>query len=438
MTVPKPEERRTNDDRTMAHPKGIMIILDGLGDRPVEALEGRTPLEAAATPNLDRMAASGLCGMMHPIAPGVPVGTQMGVGLLFGLARADVPRLTRGPVEAAGVGLNLSDGNVTFRCNLATVSPNGQGFAIEDRRAGRIREGAEALAEALDGMDLGEGIVARFRPSTQHRAVLMLEGEHLSEAVTDTDPGAGERARGRLACLPRDASDPEAERTARAVNTFFLRSHEILRTHPVNAARAAKGLPPANGVLTRGAGKHRPLRNFVRRLGLRTAVVGGDGAVVGLSRLFGFDMIRDRRFTALTDTDLDAKIAAGRRALDDHDLVFIHIKGADTCAHDHDPVGKKAFIERIDAALAPLLDQGLALAVTGDHTTDSRLGRHTGDPVPSLVAAPNGRVDAVRAFSESDCMRGGLGAISATAFLSVLLDLMDRTHILRAHEAFYY
>jgi 2,3-bisphosphoglycerate-independent phosphoglycerate mutase len=428
----------TNDDQPMAHPKGIMIILDGLGDRPVEALDGRTPLEAAVTPHLDRMAASGLCGMMHPIAPGVPVGTQMGVGLLFGLARADVPKLTRGPVEAAGVGLNLSDGNVTFRCNLATVSPNGQGFAIEDRRAGRIREGAEALAEALDGMDLGEGVVARFRPSTQHRAVLMLEGENLSEAVTDTDPGAGERARGRLPCNPRDAADPEAERTARAVNAFFHRSHEILRNHPVNAARVAQGLPPANGVLTRGAGKYRPIRNLVRHLGLRAAVVAEDGAVVGLSRLFGFDVIRDPRFTALADTDLDAKVAAGLHALDDHDLVFIHIKGADTCAHDHDPVGKKAFIERIDAALAPLLDRGLALAVTGDHTTDSRLGRHTGDPVPALVTAPHGRVDAVRAFSESDCMRGGLGALSANAFLSVLLDLMDRTHILRAHEAVFF
>ena len=423
---------------SMEPTKGIMIILDGIGDRPVAALGGRTPLEAAETPNLDALAASGMSGMMHPIAPGVPVGTQLGVGLLMGLARADVRNLSRGPVEAAGVGLNLSNGNVTFRTNFATVSPRGQEFAVVDRRAGRIREGTGELAKALDGLELGEGIVARFRPSTQHRAVLMLEGDALSDAVTDTDPGDGAWDPRWLPCKPIDASDPEAERTARAVNEFFRKSHQILRAHPVNAKREARGLRPANALLTRGAGIFRPIRNLLSHLGIQTAVVGADGTVAGLCRLFGFDMVCDPRFTALPDTDVDAKVATALEALADHDLVIIHVKGTDTSAHDRDPAGKKAFLERIDRALAPLRDRKLALAVTGDHSTDSRLGRHTGDPVPSLIAAPHGRVDAIRAFSESECMRGGLGALSATAFLSVLLDSMDRTHIFRAHEIGYY
>ncbi len=327
---------------------------------------------------------------------------------------------------------------MAFRCNFATVRPNGDGFFIEDRRAGRISHGVEELAAALDGLVLDGGVCTRFRASTQHRAVLLIRGEGLSDAVTDTDPGAGNDDSGVRVCAARYPDDPAAEWTADIVNAFIRRSHEVLSDHPVNRRRLREGAHPANGVLTRGAGSVSLLRNLVCHLGLRAAVVAEEGTILGLGHLFGFDVLKHPAFTALPDTDLHDMIGTAASALDDHDLVFLHIKGTDTLAHDLDPTGKKDFIEKIDAAMTPLLRDNLVIGVTGDHTTDSSVGRHTGDPVPAVLRAPLGRTDGVATFSETACMTGGLGHVSATAFLCTLLDHMDRMHNHRAYEHIYY
>ena len=418
--------------------KGVMILLDGLGDRPAVGLGGQTPLEAAHTPNMDRLAASGLCGLVNLLASWVPVETQTGTGLLFGLARKDIKKLTRGPVEAAGVGLELNDGDVALRCNFATLCPNGTTFDILDRRAGRIARHTDTLGNVLNGMDLGGGITARVRAATEHRVVLALSGLALSDAVTDTDPGAGRAAEGVLLCQTRDPEDEQAARTAKAINNFVEQSYALLNNHPVNQARAAQGLLPANGLITRGAGQVAPVRNLVTHLGLKTALVTGEATVRGLGHLFGFDVIDHAAFTGRHHTNLNAKIAAVENALNDHDLIFLHVKGTDTRSHDRDPDGKKALIEAFDAALEPLLQPGLVIAVTGDHTTDSTLGIHTGDPVPALLAAPHIRTDTVAAFSERACMGGGLGHLSATSFLCALLDHMNQMHNYQPHEHFFF
>ena len=404
--------------------KGLMIILDGLGDRPHQRLRGETPLEAAETPNLDAMVAAGICGMVDPSGLGIPIGTQIGAGLLMGLARADMDKMTRGPVEAAGVGLPHRRGEVALRCNLATLTSRGRDFRIVDRRAGRISEGTEQLAQALDGMDLGDGMTARFRVSTHHRAVLQLAGTGLSAAISDTDPGAGnddEGLRWSRAAVPGQA---DAERTAAGLNRFLKQSFAILADHPVNRQREREGLPAANGLLTRGAGLHQPLRNLCHHLGMKVAAVTGEGTLIGLARLFGFSVICQPGFTADCHTDLNAKVSAALAALADHDLVFLHIKGPDLCSHDLDPLGKKVMLEKIDRACRPLLGRDIVIGVSGDHTTDSNNGRHCGDPVPSLLRAPNGRRDRITTFGEAACLEGGLGCLTATAFLAAMLDHM--------------
>ncbi len=418
--------------------KGVMILLDGLGDRPSKALGGQTPLEAAHTPNMDRLATAGLCGLVSLLTSWVPVETQTGTGLLLGLARKDIKKMTRGPVEAAGVGLTLHDGDVALRCNFATLRPNGTTFDILDRRAGRIAQDTDVLSGVLDGMDLGGGITARVCAATEHRVVLALSGLALSDAVTDTDPGAGRAAEGVLVCRARDADDEQAARTAEAINIFVRQSYDLLKGHSVNRARTAQGLPPANGLITRGAGQVTPVRNLVAHLGLKAALVTDEATVCGLGRLFGFDVIDHAAFTGRSQTNIDAKVAAVQDALTSHDLIFLHIKGTDTHSHDRDAEGKKALIEQIDAAIAPLLRPGVVVAGTGDHTTDSTLGVHTGDPVPALLAAPHTRIDAVTSFSETACMRGGLGHLSATSFLCAMLDHMNQLHNYRPHEHFFF
>ena len=253
--------------------KGLMIILDGLGDRSCPALQGLTPLEAASTPNLDRLAAEGATGLVDPLYPGVPVGTHTGTGVLMGLVPADAATLARGPVEAAGIGLDVNPGDVLLRCNFATLNGGGSGFEIRDRRAGRIREGTEELAAVLRDLPLGDGITGSLYPTTHHRAVLALRGAGLSSAVTDTDPGSGREATGVLLARAGEAADAAAQRTAAAVNAFVREAHTRLAVHPLNADREARGLLPANGILTRSAGSTGQLGNLVSSLGLSASVI---------------------------------------------------------------------------------------------------------------------------------------------------------------------
>lgn len=421
----------------MARYKGLMLVLDGVGDRPSDRLGGLTPLEVAQTPNLDRLAQLGMTGFVSPLHPWVPVGTQTGLGLLMGLARADMKWLSRGPVEAAGAGLKLQVGDVALRCNLATLIPRSEGFAITDRRAGRISVDVPELLETLNGSHLSDGAQVFVAQSTHHRAVAVLRGEGLAPEVSDTDPGAGKIDLGVLTSKPIADGGPAA-RTARLVNELVAASFEKLSRHPINLARVDAGLPPANGLITRGAGGVFECRNLIRHLQLKAAVVTGEGTAVGLANVFGFTVITNPRFTAGVDTDLSGKVQASLDALESHDFVMLHIKGPDVASHDLDPEAKRDMLERIDTAIAPLLEMDLVVAVTGDHSTDSNSGRHCGDPVPAVVAGPNIRSDVSSAYSEAGCQKGGLGHISATSFLCACLDVMNVMNNHRAYEYFFY
>ena len=422
------------------HParKGLVVILDGLGDRGSAALSGVTPLEAAATPNLDALVERGLCGLVDPLYAGMPVGTHTGTGVHLGLALRDALRLPRGPVEAAGIGLLMQPGDIAVRCNFATLEGQDDQMQIVDRRAGRIREGTDALAGVLQNVAVGHGITATLRPATQHRAVLRLTGSELSAAISDTDPGAGEEAAGVLKCYARGEEDAAALRTADAVNRFVQEAHRRLSDHPVNRNRQAQGLLVANGIITRGAGTIRPLHSLIHHLDLSAAVIAGERTVLGLGQLLHYTTITEPGFTALPDTNLTGKVAAALSALKDHDLVFLHIKGTDIYSHDRKPDQKKAFLESIDRALVPLLQEDLVFGVTGDHSTDSNTGRHCGDPVPSLLYSPAGRRDACLHFGEKHCAAGGLGRITATSFLLSLLDYMGCLHNFRPSDRIFF
>lgn len=404
--------------------KGLLIILDGSGDRPQPQLEGRTPLEFARTPNLDALAAAGLCGLVDPLRPGLPVDTHTGSGILMGLAPESARRLARGPVEAAGVGFCVRPGEVALRCNFASLESAGDRWRVLDRRAGRIGAGTAELAEELCEVELGEGIVATLRPATQHRAVLLLSGEGLSGNVGDTDPGPADPGF-LLPCKPGDPEDAAAVRTAAAVDRFLEVARERLAAHAVNRERAERDEPLANGLITRGAGQFHELHSMVSELGLRAAVVAAERTILGLAELLRFTKVTEPGFTALRDTDLAGKARAARQALETHELVFLHVKATDICAHDRDPLGKREVFERVDAAFAALLEPGeLVVGVAADHSTDSRSGHHYGDPVPALLYTPNGRRDAQASYGESACMSGGLGRLTGTDFLTSMLDAM--------------
>ena len=424
-------------NRKPSKPRGIVIILDGLGDRPSSELGGRTPLEAAHTPNLDRLVSNGQCGQIDTFIPGMPVGTHTGTSLFMGVAPREAYKLARGPIEASGVGLPVQSGDIVMRCNFATVKTDQDRLKVLDRRAGRIRKGTDELSAALNGMALGDGVVANVYPATQHRGVVCLSGPHLSQSISDTDPGELASPRYVLSSVAIDDEDAAASHTAKAVNEFVCRAYEILRKHPVNKKRIHNNEPPATGIITRGAGIFRETHTLLKHIDLKVAVVAGERTVLGLAKLFNYTPFSDPGFTSLPDTNLEAKVKAVESALKSNDLVFLHIKGTDTCSHDRDPQGKTAFIERIDTAIGPLLGADRVVGVAADHSTDSTLGRHCGDPVPGVIYAANGRVDACQSFGEASCMQGGLGRVSASTFLLTVLDLMNRLHEYRPSDSRY-
>jgi len=396
----------------------LLIVADGLADRPVKALGGKTPLQAAAKPYLDRLAAQGITGQLDIIAPGVTPGSDTAHLALFGY---DPYRSYngRGPYEAAGVGLVCERADVAFRCNFATVDEQ---LHVIDRRAGRIREGTEALAKAIDGLRL-DGFQVLFRAGTEHRGALVLRGPGLDSRVSDADP----HAEGPI--HEARALAPEAQRTAELVNRFVRESHRLLNDHPVNMERRTRGELPANILLPRGAGSISALEPLPARLGLRCAGIAGVTLIKGICRMVGLDVPEVAGATGGLDSDFMAKGKAAVAALADHEFVFLNIKAGDVAGHDGKPETKVEVIERLDMMLGYLTKnapEDLIMALTADHTTPCSVRDHTADPVPVVVAGPGVRPDTVKRFDEIACAQGGLGRLRGCELLPVLLGQANR------------
>jgi 2,3-bisphosphoglycerate-independent phosphoglycerate mutase len=400
--------------------KLLMVILDGLGDRPIRELGWKTPLQASRKEHIDAFAEHGINGLMDPIAPGVPAGSDTSHLALLGYDPYEV-YTGRGPFEAVGVGIQAKPGDIALRCNFSTVD---KGLIVRDRRAGRIRQGTVELAKALDGLEI-DSIRVLFRAGTEHRAALVLRGPGLSPKVSDPDPHDVGHKVARAEPLA-----PEARTTATALNRFVEESHRILEEHPVNRERVKAGLPPANIVLPRGAGEFPHLEPLERAWGLRAACIAGVTLVKGICRAVGMEILEVKGATGGLDTDMMAKAHAAVGALDHQDLVFINIKAPDVAGHDGKPQDKIAAVEGADQVFKYLsgeLPEAVVLALTADHSTPCALGNHSGDPVPLLIHGPSARVDRVRFFDELSAADGGLGRLRGKELLPVLLDLAYRS-----------
>ncbi len=409
--------------------KALVIIQDGVGDRPIESLGDRTPLEAANTPNFDKLAETGICGLMDPLAPGIRVGTDVGTLALFGYNPLRV-YWGRGPIEAAGVGIDMDEGDVAFRANFATVTEDGR---IVSRRAGRIREGTGELSKALDGMVLSDGTKVVFRAATEHRAVLVLRGKRLSHMLSPSDPGPDIAGDAVLEMHPTLAESAAAHRTAQLAIEFSAKAREILSRHPVNKERLEKGLLAANYILLRGAGVRRPMRSLADRFHIKGACIAGESTIVGIARMTGFTAITDPAFTANLDTDISKKARAAVEALSHFDLVMLHLKGPDIASHDNDPAAKVRFIEAADEACGRIMVEtsdpgGVFFALTGDHSTPCEIGEHSADPLPVVISGRGVLRDSVKSYGEHACSSGSLGRLTGNQFLLSILDLIDVTY----------
>lgn len=400
--------------------KGLLLIADGLGDRPVPSMGNKTPLEYASTPTLDRLAREGECGLMDPIAPGIRAGSDTAHLAILGYDPYTVYQ-GRGPFEALGIGMEVRGGDVALRCNFSTVD---SGMRVVDRRAGRITEGTAELAQAVNGVEI-EGVQCFFKESVAHRGALVLRGEGLSPQITDVDPHAEGEAIHES--QPIDPNDEAAVRTARVVNAFVRLSYERLKDHPVNRERVARGLPPANIILPRGAGVAPHLEPFPKKHGITAVAVVETGLIRGIARFVGMDTLDAPGATGGVDTDYTSIADTLANALRQYDFVLGNVKAPDLCGHDRNPQLKAQVIEQIDGLVARLVTQypePFYLIFTGDHSTPCSVGDHSGDPVPVLLHGPDLRGDEVLRFHECACARGALGRLRGGDLVNILTQLM--------------
>ncbi|MDD1657829.1 MAG: 2,3-bisphosphoglycerate-independent phosphoglycerate mutase [Methanomicrobiales archaeon] len=401
----------------------LLLILDGISDRPCPELAGRTPLQAAATPNLDIFAREGICGIMDTIAPGIRPGSDTAHLALLGYP-PERYYTGRGPLEAEGCGIRMEPGMIGFRANFATVDAAGR---VTDRRAGRIHD-TGPLCEAIEReVDLSRhGVTFRFRPGAGHRAALALSGEGLSASVSSNDP----KKEGVVPPEVRACTDARGDaRTAAACNDFLRQARGILDIHPLNRARRDGGLPPANVVLIRGAGTMGRFEPFSERTGLSGAVISAASLITGIGTALGLRTVAVEGITGSSDTNLDGKIRAAITELDRSGFVLLNIKGADEAGHDGKAREKAVFLERIDRSLAPLLTlPDTLVAICADHSTPCAVRDHSGDPVPVVIRGEGVRVDTVQRFDELSCAAGGLHRIRGADLMPILLDLMNRAH----------
>ncbi|HJJ57476.1 MAG TPA: 2,3-bisphosphoglycerate-independent phosphoglycerate mutase [Methanocorpusculum sp.] len=402
----------------MTASKILLLIIDGVGDRPCECLGGKTPLQAANIPVLDQFAAEGICGIMDTVAPGIRPGSDTSHLSLLGYPPQKY-YTGRGPLEAAGVGIAMKPGMIGFRANYATIDDAG---LVTDRRAGRIEDTTEISKAIKDGVDLSNyGVEIEFSPGTGHRAALALKGDHLSAAVSTNDPK--KTGVGPLTIVPTDDS-AEAKRTAEICNEFSRQAAEILKNHPVNAARKAAGKNPANVVLIRGAGEMGVYETFEEKHELSGSVVAAAALIAGIGSSVGLE-----RIPVLPTTPLDEQVALVMQELDKKDFVLFNIKNADEYGHDGKAQEKKDFLEKIDAAVKPFLARkDLLTVICGDHSTPCTIKEHSADPVPLIIHGDGVRTDLVTRYDEVSCAAGAMCRITGSSLMPILLDLIDKTH----------
>jgi 2,3-bisphosphoglycerate-independent phosphoglycerate mutase len=386
----------------------VFILLDGLGDRAHDVLGGRTGNETAATPNLDRLAGSGSCGVLYAVGPGRAPSSEVAHWSLLGYRSDEFPG--RAVFEAIGRGQEVSPEHVFAYAALRPAERREDGWWLTGRPDSEgDAEDAERLVERCDGIEV-DGLAFSLSHVWRGEAVLRISGA-ADERVTDTD--AFFRAWHPM--LRPQPLVPEAEATARACEAW---TREVMRR--LEGERF-------NVITLKWFGRPRAAPSFLERHGVAGAFAADSAFLQGLGGALGLEPV-DAPETDDPVADLRARIELARARLDAGDtFVFCHQKTTDAAGHTKDPRIKQQTIELLDAALGDLPTDRAIVCVTGDHATPASPDViHSGDPVPLLVAGPGVRADRVDRFGESDCAGGILGHLRGPDLMPVLLNAADR------------
>ncbi|GFN36132.1 alkaline phosphatase family protein [Tepidimicrobium xylanilyticum] len=394
--------------------KIVLLLLDGLGDRPHSILKGKTPLEYANTPNLDRLCKNAETGIMIPWKQGLPLGTEVAHFILFGYDMKEFPG--RGIINALSRDVEIEEKAVYLCTSWAWVEEK-DGLFIEERftedlSTEEILELMKLLPKSVNNYSF------KWQQSIGIHGVLEIKGENISSDISDSDPFYDNSY--VMTVEPFESNSSSAIETAEALNIFLKKVYRALNASEINQKRKQNGKQPANFLLTKWAGRKPDLLNFEEKHGLKACIVSSGILMYGIAKLLGMDFIKYNSFSEGVNLALKS----------DYDFIHLHTKETDEAAHTKDPRNKVKVLEEIDSQIGPLvesaLNEDIFLVVTGDHTTPS-FGPmiHSGEPVPIMFIGKNTRVDYVDTFGERSCTRGSI-RMYGSDLMQMLLNYTDR------------
>jgi len=397
--------------------KFIILQGDGMADYPLDVLGGKTPLEAARTPNMDWLAARGVFGIAHVIPKGFPPGSDVGNMSIMGYDPA-VYHTGRSPLEAASMGVALGPNDIAFRCNLVTLAGSGSETTMEDFTSGHIS--TEEAAEIIRDLDrkLG-GAGVEFFPGVSYRHLMVWRDGKEKMATTPPHDITDQKTAGYL---------PKGEGAERLLE-LMQASEPILADHPINRKRRAEGHRPATTIWLWGQGRAPNLPPLTERFGIKGGVISAVDIINGLGVYAGLERIYVPGITGFLDTNYAGKGEYGVRSLEKNDLVFIHVEATDEAGHMGDVEKKIQAIEDFDEKVVGTVLKGMAdrrdyrILLMPDHPTAIALKTHVADPVPFVLYSPEQpRNNGVVGYNEKDALTTGVVAEKAFRLMESLIE----------------
>ncbi len=397
--------------------KYIIILGDGMADEPIPELGGKTPLQAAHTPNMDRLAAAGRSGLLDTVPVGFAPGSEIANLALLGYDLARVFE-GRGSLEAASMGIEIAPGEMAMRCNLITIE-NGK---IKHHSAGHIStEEAHELIGFLQEK-VGDDRVS-FYPGVSYRHLLKVKGGKKNLACTPPHDVPGTPFREVLV----RAAGPEGKATADLLNELILKSQALLENHPVNEARRKAGKDPANSIWPWSPGYKPQMETMQTLYGIRSGtVISAVDLIKGIGVYAGLRPIEVEGATGLYDTNYEGKAQAAIESLQTDDFVYLHVEASDEAGHEGDFRLKIKTIENLDSrivgpimAAVEKMDEPVTIAVLPDHPTPCRLKTHTADPVPFVICRPGEAPDGMTQYDEFSARAGAYGRLHGDQFIKL-------------------
>ena len=399
--------------------KSIIILGDGMADEPIEALGGKTPMQYADTPYMDKLAEMGVTGRLKTVADGFHPGSEVANMAVLGY---DLPTVYegRGVLEAASIGYDLKPGEMAMRCNLICV----EGDILKNHSSGHITTGeADELIRFLNEK-LGSDRV-HFHTGVSYRHLLVIKGgdKHLDCTPPHDVPLHPFRP------LMIKPEVPQAQETADLLNELILKSQEILKDHPVNRKRVAAGKDPANSIWPWSPGYRPAMKTMQEMYGFKQgSVISAVDLIRGIGVYAGLKVIDVEGATGLYDTNYEGKAHAALEALKTNDFVYLHVEASDEAGHEGDVDLKIKTIENLDKRAIGIIfeelqkwDEPVAIAVLPDHPTPCAIRTHTNTPVPFLIHKPGQAPDAVTCFDEYSVLKGKYGILEKDEFIKELL-----------------